>query len=469
MMFASLRARLWLSYALVVAAALGMVGVALFVLLRQSPLVYRDASARLLVARQVIDRAPSEEWLNDGGLLRRRIAALDSTFGTRVLVFDAERTLLADSRPDAAALMAPHLLVVRNFALIRDAQRDTWIYTLFQPLPQRWLMLAVPRPRLSALNLLRDDLIAPLLGAGLAGLALALLMAYLISRWVADPLQQVIAASQRMPEDDARPLPMRGPREVQQLLQAFNAMMARVQASQRAQRMFVANVSHELKTPLTSIQGFAQALLDDTAATPEARRQAVQVIYDESARMYRMVLDLLDLARIDSGMVQMKRDEVDVLALLRSIAQKFTPQARAGNVSLSLDVPPLPGLIGDGDRLAQVFANLLDNAIKFTPAGGVVSIRGEVTPNGIEIQVTDSGPGIPEDQTAQIFERFYQVDPSRAGGGKRGAGLGLSIAQEIVHAHGGKITVRSVHGQGSTFTVSLPLGTESVPFPARRK
>lgn len=455
-MFSSLRSRLWLSYLAVVLAALGVVGLALLVFLAQSPVMYREASGRLLAVQRLLDRLPAGEWLFlRPAALAEHVARVDENFDVRVLVFDANRALLADSRDGQPPLNLPRLLVERNFAFERDAQGNPWIYALRRLDDGRWLMLAVPRPRLVALTVLREDLLAPLLGAGLVGLGLALLMAYIISRWVADPLQQVVNVARRMPEVEGPPVPLRGPREVQALLHAFNAMLLRLQSSQRAQRAFVANVSHELKTPLTSIQGFAQALLDDTAATPEARQQAARVIYDESARMHRMVLDLLDLARLDSGMVQMKREAVDLPALLRGITQKFAPQARAAGVEVVIQNADLPPCTGDGDRLAQVFTNLLDNALKFTPQGGVVSLKACTAQDGIEVQVTDSGPGIAEEQVEHIFDRFYQADPARVG---HGAGLGLSIAQEIVHAHGGKITVRSVPGQGSTFIVSLPSG-----------
>lgn len=457
-MFSSLRARLWLSYLAVVGAALGVLALALLAFLWQSPLVYREASGRLLAVQRLLDRLPAGEWLAlRPAALTERIARVDENFDVRVLVFAADRTLLADSRPGVAALPLPRLLAARNFAFERDAQGNPWIYALRRLDDGRWLMLAVPRPRLAALTVLRDDLLLPLLGAGLAGLGLALVMSYALSRWVADPLQQVVTVTSNMPDVEAPPVPLRGPREVQNLVQAFNAMLARLQATQRSQRAFVANVSHELKTPLTSIQGFAQALLDDTAGTPEARQQAAQIIYDESARMYRMVLDLLDLARLDSGMMQMKREALDVPTLLRSVVEKFAPQARAAGVEVVLQVEDLPPCPGDGDRLGQVFSNLLDNALKFTPANGRVSIIAQKTPDGVEIQFTDNGPGIAEEQVEHIFDRFYQADPARARDGRHGAGLGLSIAREIVHAHGGKIKVRSAPGQGSTFIVTLPL------------
>ncbi len=252
---------------------------------------------------------------------------------------------------------------------------------------------------------------------------------------------------------------------MQELALAFNDMNRRVLATQRSQREFVANVSHELKTPLTSVQGFSQAILDGTANTPEELSQAARVIYDEAGQMHRLVLDLLDLARLDSGTLDLRRAPVDVPALLRNIAEKFTPQAQNAGVSISVDSPALPVITGDGDRLAQVFSNLVDNALKHTPAGGNISLRARVadppsgTGNGtwIQVDVADTGAGIAPEALPHIFERFYQADPSRPGGEKHGTGLGLAIVNEIVAAHGGKMSVRSTLNAGSTFTVSLPL------------
>jgi two-component system sensor histidine kinase ResE len=238
-------------------------------------------------------------------------------------------------------------------------------------------------------------------------------------------------------------------------------MVGRVESSQRSQRDFVANVSHELKTPLTSIQGFAQALLDETADTPEARRQAAQIIYDEAGRMHRMALDLLDLARLEAGTADLKMSAVDMKVLLQNIIEKFAPQAQRKGVELQLDAPTgLPGLIGDGDRLAQVFTNLVDNALKFTPPGGDVKLSAVKVGAEIEISIADSGIGVSKEALPRLFDRFYQADTARAGGDGHGAGLGLAIVKEIVDAHNGKISVRSELGHGTTFVIHLPLATK---------
>jgi len=211
-----------------------------------------------------------------------------------------------------------------------------------------------------------------------------------------------------------------------------------------------------LKTPLTSIQGFAQAILDDTANTPESRKQAAQIIYDESGRMHRMALDLLDLARLEGGIADLKMSQVDVKALLQNIIDRFSPQAQLAQVELNLNVPDeLPMLIGDGDRLAQVFTNLVDNALKFTPAKGRISLSAKNAEAEVELSVTDTGSGVPKEALPRLFDRFYQVDLSRAGGAHHGTGLGLAIAKEIIQAHGGRIGVRS-EGQGATFVIHLP-------------
>jgi two-component system sensor histidine kinase ResE len=237
-------------------------------------------------------------------------------------------------------------------------------------------------------------------------------------------------------------------------------MISRVDSSQKSQKDFVADVSHELKTPLTSIQGFAQAILDDTANTPESRKQAAQIIYDESGRMHRMALDLLDLARLESGIADLEMSEVDVETLLQNIVEKFTPQAKRANVELKLNIPAgLPMVVGDGDRLAQVFTNLVDNALKFTSEGGGVTLSVKEVGSEMELSIADTGSGVPKEALPRLFDRFYQVDQSRAGGEKHGTGLGLAIAKEIVQAHGGRIGVRSQAGQGTVFVIHLPLDT----------
>jgi two-component system sensor histidine kinase ResE len=181
------------------------------------------------------------------------------------------------------------------------------------------------------------------------------------------------------------------------------------------------------------------------------------VIFSEAERMHRMVLDLLDLARLDAGIADLKRAPVDLTALLNSVGERFAPQAHQAGVTLEIRSGGLPAITGDGDRLAQVFTNLVDNALKFTPRGGSISLKASAIKREMLISVSDTGAGIPAGAQAHIFDRFYQADSSRRGGEKHGAGLGLAIAREIVQAHGGRISVRSRLGEGTSFDVFLPL------------
>ena len=241
----------------------------------------------------------------------------------------------------------------------------------------------------------------PVLGAAVAALIISLFVAFWLARWIGNPLQQVVVASRQMPSPEADTDKTTWSAGSPGTGAGFNEMNSRVLASQRSQREFVANVSHELKTPLTSIQGFSQAILDGTANTPEAQKQAAQVIYDEAGQMHRMVLDLLDLARLDAGTLDLQHAPVDLSALLRNIGEKFAPQARAAGVSISVEAPALPPITGDGDRLAQVFTNLVDNALKYTPAGGqyhtAARLTGPSTGSGagteVQVDVADTGAG----------------------------------------------------------------------------
>ena len=457
-MFTSLRFRLWLSYALVVTVSLLIVALVLLVFLIRNPLLSRQTQQQLRSVQSMISADP-QGFVDDPARLQK----LADQQRVRILVFDTSRQLLLDTGGRAASLPFPRRNVFNRASQTAvDANGAVWLYTGARLGDGRVLVVAAPRPRVPVLNVFADEFLKPIVQGGLIALLLSLILAFALSRWVADPLQQVVVAASKYPSDEVKPVELRGPQEVQTLTRAFNAMLARVQSSQQSQRDFVANVSHEMKTPLTSIQGFAQAILDDTADTPEARQRAAQIIFDESARMHRMSLDLLELARWESGTADLNMSPVEVGGLLRGIVEKFTPQAQKAGVELLVAVPDaLPPLVADGDRLAQVFTNLVDNALRFTPAGGRITLSAEESRAGIKLSVADTGAGVTSEALPYLFDRFYQADSSRAGGEtaalRHGAGLGLAIVKEIVQAHGGKIGVRSQVGSGTTFTIDLPL------------
>lgn len=454
-MFSSLRSRLWLSYALLILAALGLLMIAVAVYLVRSPLLYRQTSARLEAVQSVLLARQDELAGLSNADVEKNLARADENFDVRLILFERGTGILFDTRADERTLAAPRLSVLRANQSWRDQEGQVWLYTSTLLENGQRLFVATPRPSISVWAALRDELFPSFWSAGALALVFALFLAFLVARWIADPLQGMLSAAREMPAPVTE-IPPRGPQEVRELTQAFNEMVTRVQATQQSQRDFVANISHELKTPLTSIRGFAQALLEGAAETPEVREQAAQVIYDEAGRMHRMALDLLDLARFDSGIAELSLEKLDLAALLRNLEEKFSLQAREKDVELKFGIQNLPIIIGDGDRLAQVFDNLLDNALKHTAAGGTVTINAEETQQGVHIKALDTGAGIPADVLPHIFERFYQVDSSRQAQGKSGSGLGLAIVKEIVLAHGGKISVRSKVGKGTHFDIVLP-------------
>ena len=476
-MSSSLRSRLWWSYVLVTSAALGIVAVVLLIYIIQNPSTYRQASARMTIVAALLRKNEANLVSLSTAELQQRIERVGQTSNVRIVIFNRKRQVVADSlSTQPGSLLMPLFPRLRVSSVLRDQNGQSWLYIVQHLNAGHWLLVAVPRPAVPLLTVLSDELLFPILDAAIAALIISLFVAFWLARWIGHPLQQVVVASRQMPSPDTAPIEPRGPQEVQELALAFNDMNSRALATQRSQREFVANVSHELKTPLTSVQGFSQAILDGTANNPEALKQAAQVIYNEAGQMHRLVLDLLDLARLDAGTLDLKCTPVDLPGLLRNVAGKFTPEAHATEVSISVDSPALPAVTGDGDRLAQVFSNLVDNALKHTPAGGNITLRARLTgpSNGlapgteIHVDVADTGVGIRPEALPHIFERFYQADPSRPGGEKHGTGLGLAIVKEIVGVHGGKISVRSTPNAGSTFTVSLPLTIPETTSMTRR-
>lgn len=231
---------------------------------------------------------------------------------------------------------------------------------------------------------------------------------------------------------------------------------------------FVANVSHELRTPLSMLQGYSEALMDDIVDDPEMRRDIAKVINDESQRMGRLVKELLDLAKIESGHIDLKLSDLDVEMFLERVVRKFSNLAREQQITLSSDVAKnLPFVRWDEDKIEQVLTNLISNAIRHTPEGGKVEVRAfwDEEKEFVFLEVEDTGEGIPEEDLPYIFERFYKADKARRRNNSSGTGLGLAIVKQLVQLHQGHVSARSKLGEGTTFTVQLPVIVKEPPKP----
>ena len=226
---------------------------------------------------------------------------------------------------------------------------------------------------------------------------------------------------------------------------------------ERIRADFVANVSHELRTPLTAIQGYAETLFDGALTDTKTSQRFVEKILQQSSRLSQLVSDLLDLSRLESGGVQLKLEPCRIKDFRYAIRTLFDPVFDESNLTFEWNAPDdLPTVLADKHLLGQVFVNLIDNAIKYTPSGGSITVAAESSDSTVIVHVSDTGLGIPSEAAPRIFERFYRVDKGRSRE-MGGTGLGLSIARHILLQHGGRIWVDSVLGSGSTFHFVLPL------------
>jgi two-component system, OmpR family, sensor histidine kinase ResE len=220
---------------------------------------------------------------------------------------------------------------------------------------------------------------------------------------------------------------------------------------------FIANVSHELRTPISMLQGYSEALLDDLASNEEERKEMTKIIYEESFRMGRLVNELLDLARMEAGHITLNESDIPLKPFIERAVLKFHGLAKEKNIHLYVEYlcEENAHFYLDPDRMEQVLTNLIDNAIRHTPSEGSVKVVVNMVQLGLQMEVSDTGSGIPEEDLPFIFERFYKADKARKRGSS-GTGLGLAIAKNIVEAHKGEIHVRSKLGQGTTFSIFIP-------------
>jgi len=288
-------------------------------------------------------------------------------------------------------------------------------------------------------------------GTGI-GLLVAFILATLVARRITRPLKELGAAADRVARGDLE-VHVAGDRtaddELGQLAHRFQGMVDRLREVDELERNFLMRVTHELRTPVTAISGHVQAM-NEGLVGPEDMDTSLDAVSEEVRRIGRLVDDLLDLTRLEAHQFRLVREEVGLEALLEQAAGSFRDRARANEVSFDTPIAGAPTILSDGDRVLQIVSNLLDNAFRWTPRKGTVTLSYATANSTAAIHISDTGPGIPQADQDAVFHPFY----SRRGEG--GTGLGLSIGRELAHALGGRLTVDSEVGQGTTFTLSLP-------------
>jgi len=452
----SIATRLFLSYLAVVVVGLAVAAVTISGLILQyendqTRVHLEELSAPFLTAIQTGVRAGQQPREIVDALAEQAHAA-----DARLLIVTAQRRVVIDSEGRLAGTILPQPSATNIGEFTEGSEQ--WIFVR-QQLRQAAAggvglgFIVVARPRAVFTDTLRA-LLPSLALSGLVALGFAVLVAALLSRTITRPLRDLVAGVRRFAGGDyGTRVPLAGPSEVAEMGTAFNEMASEIQRSRGSEQAFLADISHELRTPLTSIQGFAQAIVEGEARG-DAVSHVAEIIHREARRLVRMVEGLLQVARLESGAQSMAREEVAPSLLLESAVAALETQAKDAGVSFDVaGADAMPSVRGDPDKLAQLFLNVLDNAVKHSPRGTTVQVRGNRDDGAVVIRVRDAGSGLPQGAQTRLFQRFYRGENAQ----RDGAGLGLAIAQAIAQAHGGSIRASNVDGGGAEFAVRLPL------------
>lgn len=297
------------------------------------------------------------------------------------------------------------------------------------------------------------------IGAATIGLIVAIILGWTISRYISRPIQEVSQVAQEIAEGNFQSrVVVKSRDELGILGNSFNHMAQRLENYENMRREFVANVSHELRSPITSIQGFIEAIVD--GKNPDETPKYLAIIQKETHRIARLVNELLVISRYDAEVEPFNMETFPVQNVIKRAINSLQPQASEKNFEIRTAIAQeLPAGFGDEDKIEQVIHNLLENAIRYSPPSSGVLITANYQNSYIIVEVTDSGAGIPEAELPRIWERFYRLDKARSRD-QGGTGLGLAIVKEIIRKHGGKIAVESEAGQGTTFSFTLPVSQD---------
>ena len=447
----------------------------------QDQLDRQVVAARLIVMRNEclnVPRLPTSTACPGGryasyGEFVDRLDALPQLAGSRLLLLDSARFVVYDSsRPDVIGTQisiteshrvanvyegrtslggAPYLIAATPV----NANRD--------PVSGAFVVLALPQAQVAAAA--EGDLAIRLLLAGAVALVAAIVLITLVTYSVTRPLTQLAEAAEDIAAGNySRRVNLKGHDEIGTLGAAFNRMAEAVERARRVQRDFLANVSHELKTPLTSLIGFSQALVDGSLTSEAERVRAATIIHEESERVLHMAQELLDLARVESGSISIHIAAVDLRSQLEQELEIVRPRADQRKLNLQLDVPStVPPVAADPERLRQILNNLLDNAVKYAPEGSVVSAKVALGLGVVETVIANpAGANAPDPR--RIFDRFYRADPSRSSA-EGGVGLGLSISRELATAMRGKLWAEIAQSGDLQMHLLLPQSRDAVSGP----
>ncbi len=485
--FKSLRAGLLLTYVALIVISVGLLAWRIGASLDASRFseTLRDQEGRTILlaaaAEELIEHYETNQI--DATTLQQEAVALANQVSQRVVIVDLQGKILVDTEHpedlyrnemnelEIADALQGH--VARSIRYDADDGFDA-LFTA-APIWQGRNMIGVVRLELpmSLIQAASQGLWIRIIGASLLAVLATVIVSLWFARLLTQPMIQLTRAASAMADGNlAQRVSVKGPEELERLAGAFNFMAERISKVMGDQRAFVANAAHELRTPLTSIRLRVEALRSGAKDDATVADQFLADIESETDRLARLVDELLDLSRIETGLIAPRRAPVAVEKIARAVVTDLTARADAVGVQIAY-LPPanVPGVNADPDQIRRVFINLVDNAIKYTPRGGRVQVEvGTVSGrqphrlgagNWVVTTVRDNGVGIPVEDLPRIFERFYRSDKARTHDGAEqsgsGAGLGLAIVKSIVEAHAGQVWAESAVGKGTAITFALPM------------
>ena len=463
-MIRSIFGRLFISYIIVILLTTVTLGALMSYLVREH--VTETKRVEMLAKSQAVATVVGRALNN--GRLPDRLEVMGDLLGAQIWVVDQQGRVLAGDPPPRWGRPLP--------------ESSPRIDALFAGTPQSWvrsgrrqtdpsIIVAVPIPAATPTPA-AVFLYTPIIGVNqaigaidrllllslLVGTLAATILGFFVSRGLTRPIADISRAAGRFAVGDyGSRTSAAGSDEIGGLGRTFNTMADSLAKVEQNRREFLANVSHELKTPVASIQALAEAVADGIATGPEQQRRYLDTIVAESRHIDRLIRDLLDLSQLEAGELAVVPEKLDLAAFLAGETAKYDHLLTEKNLAVRVDAPAgLPAVLADPGRLAQIMTNLISNASRYSPAGEAIDVTVRLQAGKAVVAVSDRGPGIPREDQPYIWDRFYRVDKSRSRSGG-GTGLGLAITKRLVQAMGGEVSLASEPGQGTTVTFTLPL------------
>jgi signal transduction histidine kinase len=467
----SLRFRLFIAFTVVIVAAIG----AVYLFVHQAAVgeiqTYQERSEQARFSRVGLELY---RYFYDHGTwegIQPNVVEWSSLYDQRIIITDANGIVVADSENELLGekydpdMPGQHLSAMTGRVSLGVLYISSEAPAGLAASPTQGGMTSVPiagpepPSRFPSPMILAQTIGRFLIWGALLAIAIALLFTIFLSRRISAPVNALAHAAKRLGQGDlSHRVQLKDRGEMGELARAFNSMAGDLERAKNLQRNMVADVAHELRTPLSNIKGYLEAIRDKVI---EPSDETIRSLDEEAILLSRLVEDLQELALVDAGELKLNRQPEKITEVIQQAAAAIQAQAQGKGISVVTDLPEgLPLCDIDFLRIGQVLRNLLSNALTHTPAGGVITVAARRQNDRVEVTVSDTGEGISRQELANIFERFYRVDKSRSRA-TGGSGLGLTIAKRLVEAHGGGIKVSSELGKGSSFSFTLPVVEQS--------